>query len=231
MVDKNEQYPGKGLFSWSEFLKVPVIGIARNIPLEAIIQILPLYQSAGLTSIEVTMNSDGAEDIIRYASIRYKDHLNIGAGTVCSLEDLDRALISGAQFIVTPVIEEDVVRRCKNIGIPVFPGAFTPSEIYKAWKSGADMVKIFPASTLSPQYIKELKGPLNQIKLMPTGGISRSNAPAWLHAGANALGMGSELMNKKLIRDKNWKALLAHFEQVVKSVKEYTDSLVQAGNN
>ncbi|HZK63094.1 MAG TPA: bifunctional 4-hydroxy-2-oxoglutarate aldolase/2-dehydro-3-deoxy-phosphogluconate aldolase [Puia sp.] len=227
MVDKNEQYPGKGLFSWTEFLKVPVIGIARNIPLEAIIQILPLYQSSGLTSIEITMNSDGAEDIIRYASLRYKDHLNIGAGTVCSLDDLDRALVAGAQFIVTPVMEEDIIRRCKEIGIPVFPGAFTPSEIYNAWKSGADMVKVFPASVLGPQYIRELRGPLNQVKLMPTGGINSDNATAFLRAGASALAMGSELMDKKLIRDKNWKALSMHFEQVVKNIKEYTGNPAQ----
>src|SRR5665213_966058 len=120
MVDKNEQYPGKGLFSWTEFLKVPVIGIARNIPLEAIIQILPLYQSSGLTSIEITMNSDGAEDIIRYASLRYKDHLNIGAGTVCSLDDLDRALVAGAQFIVTPVMEETLYGDVKKSVFPFF---------------------------------------------------------------------------------------------------------------
>ncbi|MFI5193401.1 MAG: bifunctional 4-hydroxy-2-oxoglutarate aldolase/2-dehydro-3-deoxy-phosphogluconate aldolase [Chitinophagales bacterium] len=227
MVDKNEQYPGKGLFSWAEFLKVPVIGIARNIPLEAIIQILPLYQSSGLTSIEITMNSDGAEDIIRYAALRYKDHLNIGAGTVCSLDDLDRALLAGAQFIVTPVMEEDIIRRCKEIGIPVFPGAFTPSEIYSAWKSGADMVKVFPASMLGPQYIRELRGPLNQVKLMPTGGINSDNATAFLRAGASAVAMGSELMDKKLIRDKNWKALSMHFEQVVKNIKEYTGNPVQ----
>ncbi|MEO6963842.1 MAG: bifunctional 4-hydroxy-2-oxoglutarate aldolase/2-dehydro-3-deoxy-phosphogluconate aldolase [Puia sp.] len=227
MVDKNEQYPGKGLFSWAEFLKVPVIGIARNIPLEAIIQILPLYQSSGLTSIEITMNSDGAEDIIRYASLRYKDHLNIGAGTVCSRDDLDRALVAGAQFIVTPVMEEDIIRRCKEIGIPVFPGAFTPSEIYSAWKSGADMVKVFPASMLGPQYIRELRGPLNQIKLMPTGGINSDNATAFLRAGASAVAMGSELMDKKLIRDKNWKALSMHFEQVVKNIKEHTGNPVQ----
>ena len=229
MVDKNEQYPGKGLFSWTEFLKVPVIGIARNIPLEAIIQILPLYQSSGLTSIEITMNSDGAEDIIRYAALRYKDHLNIGAGTVCSLDDLDRALVAGAQFIVTPVMEEDIIRRCKEIGIPVFPGAFTPSEIYNAWKSGADMVKVFPASMLGPQYIRELRGPLNQVKLMPTGGINSDNATAFLRAGASALAMGSELMDKKLIRDKNWKALSTHFEQVVKNIKEYTGNPVEVG--
>lgn len=227
MVDKNEQYPGKGLFSWAEFLKVPVIGIARNIPLEAIIQILPLYQSSGLSSIEITMNSEGAEDIIRYASLRYKDHLNIGAGTVCSLDDLDRALVAGAQFIVTPVMEEDIIRRCKEIGIPVFPGAFTPSEIYNAWKAGADMVKVFPASMLGPQYIRELRGPLNQVKLMPTGGINSDNATAFLRAGASAVAMGSELMDKKLIRDKNWKALSMHFEQVVKNIKEHTGNPVQ----
>ncbi len=229
MVDKKEHYPGMGFFSLENFLKVPVVGISRNIPLDALIQILPLYQSAGLTTIEITMNTSGAEDIIRHASLRYGDHLNIGAGTVCSMEDLHKALGAGAQFIVTPIIEEEVIRRCIEIGIPIFPGAFTPSEIYKAWKLGAGMVKIFPAISLGPQYIKDLKGPLNQVKLMPTGGINLTNAIAWLQAGATAIGMGSELFDKKIIQNKNWKALLAHFEHVVKIIKEYAGKNMHSG--
>jgi 2-dehydro-3-deoxyphosphogluconate aldolase/(4S)-4-hydroxy-2-oxoglutarate aldolase len=224
MNGKQKHDSGEGLFSWENFMKTPIIGIARNIPLDVIIQILPLYQSSGLTTLEITMNTEGAEDIIRYASGEYGHHLNIGAGTVCSLEDLEIALEAGAQFIVTPVIEEEIIRRCVENGIPIFPGAFTPSEIYKAWKLGADIVKVFPATALGPQYIKDLKGPLNQVRLMPTGGINITNAITWLQAGATAVGIGSELFDKKCIRDKNWEALAAHFELAVKNIRGVTST-------
>ncbi len=206
------------LFSWKEFLRMPVVGILRNISPEEVAQILPLYLAAGLTSIEVTMNSAGAEDILRHAFAEYGNKLNIGAGTVCSLRDLDIALKAGSQFIVTPVTDEEIIGRCVEIGIPVFPGAFTPTEIFKAWKAGADLVKVFPATALQPQYIKDLKGPMNEIRLMPTGGIDMVMAIAWLKAGATAVGMGSGLFNRKFIRDKNWQALQLHFEALVNAI-------------
>lgn len=219
MTDKQTFNKEKDLFSWKDFLKMPVIGIVRHISPETIAQILPLYQAAGLTTIEITMNSEGAEKIIRHASSEYGNQLNIGAGTVCSLRELDSAIQAGAQFIVTPVTDEEIISHCVEIGIPVFPGAFTPTEIFKAWKTGADMVKIFPATALQPRYIKDLKGPMEQIKLMPTGGIDTVKAVAWLEAGATAVGMGSELFNKNFIREKDWHSLQAHFESVVKALK------------
>ena len=222
MTDKQTFNKEKDLFSWKDFLKMPVIGIVRHITAETIVQILPLYQAAGLTTIEITMNSEGAVDIIRHASSEYGNQLNIGAGTVCSLRELDTAIQAGAQFIVTPVTDEEIISHCVEIGIPVFPGAFTPTEIFKAWKTGADMVKIFPATALQPRYINDLKGPMEQIKLMPTGGIDTGKAIAWLDAGATAVGMGSELFNKGFIKNEDWQSLQAHFESVVKAVKPCT---------
>ncbi len=218
MTGKQTSDKENNLFSWKEFLKMPVVGILRNISPEEVAQILPLYRAAGLTSIEVTMNSAGAEDILRHAHSAYGNQLNVGAGTVCSLRELGIALEAGAQFIVTPVTDEEIISRCVEIGIPVFPGAFTPTEIFKAWKTGADIVKVFPATALQPQYIKDLKGPMNEIKLMPTGGIDKLKASAWLEAGATAVGMGSELFDRKFIRDKNWEALQLHFEALVNSI-------------
>lgn len=200
-------------FSWELFNKAPLVGIIRNVSPEDIKRILPIYREAGLTTVEITMNTPGATDIIRYALENEHYGLNIGAGTVCTKDDLDAALDAGAQFIVTPVLSKKVVKSCVKKGVPVFPGAYTPTEIFNAWSLGASMVKIYPATALGPGYIKDLKAPMNQLKLLPTGGVSLENMEAFLRAGANGLGIGGQLFDKKLIQDKNWDGLKAHFLQ------------------
>jgi 2-dehydro-3-deoxyphosphogluconate aldolase/(4S)-4-hydroxy-2-oxoglutarate aldolase len=203
-------------FSWQEFSKVPLIGIIRNLSMDEISKILPVYQSAGLTTIEITMNTPFAADIIRSATEQYKGKLNVGAGTVCSVEDLKLALEAGAQFIVTPILNPEVVKLCVKSKIPVFPGAYTPTEIYQAWELGADMVKVYPATALGPDYIRDVKAPLNKIKLLPTGGISLGNIEAFMKAGADGLGIGGQLFDKQLIKNQDWDGLLEHFKQYVK---------------
>ncbi|GGM91212.1 2-dehydro-3-deoxy-phosphogluconate aldolase [Dyadobacter beijingensis] len=200
-------------FSWELFNKAPLVGIIRNVSPEDVKRILPIYREAGLTTVEITMNTPGATDMIRYALENEHYGLNIGAGTVCTKEDLDAALDAGAQFIVTPVLNKKVVKSCVKKGIPVFPGAYTPTEIFNAWSLGATMVKIYPATALGPGYIKDLKAPMNQLKLLPTGGVSLENMTAFLQAGANGLGIGGQLFDKKLIQDKDWDGLKAHFLQ------------------
>ena len=202
-------------FSWDLFQKAPIVGIVRNVSLEDVKQILPVFREAGLTTIEITMNTPGAEEIIRYAIDNEQEGLNIGAGTVCTREDLDLAIDAGAQFIVTPIINKKVIKSCVKKGIPIFPGAFTPTEIYNAWMLGAAMVKIYPATSLGPEYVKDLKAPMNQLKLLPTGGISSENMLSFMKAGANGLGIGGQLFDKKLIEDKNWKGLKVHFRQFI----------------
>ena len=198
-------------FSWPLFNKMPIVGIIRHVSAADVSQILPVYQAAGLTTIEITMNTPDAESMIRAARQQYPDTLNVGAGTVCSEADLDLALAAGAQFIVTPVINKKVLKTCVKKGIPIFPGAFTPSEIYKAWSLGASMVKVFPTTQLGPGYIRDIKAPLNQIKLLPTGGITRQNMGDFLTAGADGFGIGSHLFDKQLIDEKNWDGLKNHF--------------------
>lgn len=202
-------------FSWNRFSKVPIVGIIRNLSFEIIEKILPVYLSSGLTTIEITMNTPAAEEIIQFAADKYKGQLNVGAGTVCNTDDLDLAIRAGSQFIVTPILDADVVRTCVSKNIPVFPGAYTPTEIYQAWKLGASMVKVYPATSLGPEYIKDVKAPLNKIKLMPTGGINLDNIQTFIKAGADGLGIGSQLFDKTLIKDQNWKGLELHFKQYV----------------
>src|SRR5690554_3357104 len=162
-------------FSWTLFERLPLIGILRNFPVLQMEKMAGCYEEAGLTTLEITMNSEGAEESITNLLKTFSGRLNTGAGTVCNLDDLDRALECGAEFIVMPIVEENVIRKCVERNIPVFPGAYTPSEVYRAWVLGAAMVKVFPANQLGPGYIKDLLAPLNAIKLLPTGGISLKN--------------------------------------------------------
>ena len=199
MSDKN--------FSWQLFHKVPIIGIIRNLLPQHIKVIASIFAESGLTNLEITMNTKDAPKIISDLVETSGASLNIGAGTVCSSKDLDIALSAGAKFIVTPIINEEVIKKCVAADVPVFPGAYTPSEIYKAWSLGASMVKVFPATRLGPAYIKEILAPLNQIKLLPTGGINLDNFLDFFSAGAKGVGVGSQLFPDHLVKNEKWKEL------------------------
>lgn len=200
-------------FSKKLFEKMPVVGIMRNVPPPAMEIITDLYLESGLTTLEITMNSEDAVSTISSLTKKYGEKLNIGAGTVLTLDDLEQALSAGAQFIVTPVLNEEIIEHCVQKNIPVFPGAYTPTEIYKAWTMGATMVKVFPASKLGVNYIKEVLAPMRFLKLLPTGGVTLENCHTFLQAGASGVALGSGLFPKALIQTQNWDALKNLFEQ------------------
>jgi 2-dehydro-3-deoxyphosphogluconate aldolase/(4S)-4-hydroxy-2-oxoglutarate aldolase len=208
----------KNEFKADKFDEMPVIGILRNVPLPDIEAILPFYIKAGFTNLEVTMNSNGAEETIRHLSENYPS-LNIGAGTVCDKNDLKRAVKAGASFVVTPVVDEKVIKKCVKWGIPIFPGAFSPLEIYSASKYGATGVKVFPANHLGPSYIKDVLAPFQHLKLYPTGGVNLENISAYFKAGAKGLGMGGTLFLASLLETKDYENLGLHFEKVAMAVK------------
>jgi 2-dehydro-3-deoxyphosphogluconate aldolase/(4S)-4-hydroxy-2-oxoglutarate aldolase len=216
------------LFSWEAFERVPLIGIVRHVSAEDLREILPLYQDAGFTTLEITMNTTGVEDFIP-SVLQDFPGLNVGAGTVCSKKDLKKALQLGAQFIVTPIVDKGVIKACVAAGIPIFPGAYTPTEIFKAWSLGASMVKVYPATALGPDYIKDLKAPLQHVKLMPTGGVNLDNLLAFKRAGASGFGIGSQLFDKQLIKAKDWVGLEAHFARFITTFNEQNDQLNQPG--
>lgn len=197
-------------FSEDLFKKVPVVGILRGYTLEEVLAIVKVYYQEGFTNIEITMNTESAAKIINEVLKQYTGKLNVGAGTVLSKNDVDEAIKAGAQFIVTPVTDPSLIKYCINRSIPVFPGAYTPSEIYACWKAGARMVKVFPASALSPSYIKDVLAPLNNLELMPTGGVTKDNVKAYLDSGAMAFGMGGYLFQQGFIKNKDWKGLGFH---------------------
>ena len=209
----------KKSFSWEKFKGMPVIGIMRNFKHDDIENILPLFADGGLNTIEVTMNSPGAVESIQFAIENYSNRLNIGAGTVCTVKDLEAALKAGAQFIVTPIVNLEIIKQCNESRIPIFAGAYTPTEIFTAWNAGADMVKVFPMAGNAIEYIKAVRGPLPQVKLLPTGGINLQNCTSFFEAGASGVGMGGQLFDKDYINKKDWSALAEHFALFAKKIK------------
>lgn len=210
----------KTSFSWENYNKTPIVGIVRGLKIETVREIAIAYSKAGFYTLEITMNTKDAAEII--AEIRSDfPNINVGAGTVCNSDELNEALISGAQFIVTPIIDEKVIKHCVKQNIPVFPGAYTPTEIYRAWTLGASAVKIFPATQLGPKYIKDVLAPLNKIKLLPTGGVSKENIKSFFEAGAIGAGMGSSLLNKELIAKKDFEGLEKHFVEIRNEIKDF----------
>ncbi|WPR73427.1 bifunctional 4-hydroxy-2-oxoglutarate aldolase/2-dehydro-3-deoxy-phosphogluconate aldolase [Algoriphagus sp. NG3] len=205
---------------WEHYQKAPIIGISRGHSLDDVLKIAEAYEEAGLTTLEITMNTAGASKMISALRTQFPA-LNIGAGTVCDLSGLKDAIDSGAQFIVTPIVDEIVITHAADQQIPVFPGAFTPSEIYKAWSLGASAVKVFPATQLGVQYIKDVLAPLNNIKLLPTGGVSVSNIRSFFDAGAFGVGMGSSLFDKELIGAGDYNGLIKHFTSIKSEISKF----------
>ncbi len=143
----------------------------------------------------------------------------VGAGSVRSVDEAHQAIDAGAQFVVTPVLDLQVIEVCKNAGIPVFPGAFTPTEIHTAWQAGAAAVKVFPATALGPGYVKDILAPLPYLKLVPTGGVNLSNIAAFLDKGAFAVGTGSSLLDPEALKRKDWQKLTKHARAFVEAAK------------
>lgn len=207
-------------FNWEAYARAPVIGIIRGTAPDSILHIAENYLESGLYTLEVTLNTPGALLAIENLRREFPD-LNVGAGTVCTPDGLQDALAAGAQFIVTPVLQETVVATAVREGVPVFPGTYTPTEIYKAWSLGAAAVKVFPATQLGPQYLRDVSAPLDDIKLLPTGGVSLENIKSFFEAGAFGVGMGSSLLRKDLIEAGEFGKLKEHFRAVRDAIAGY----------
>jgi 2-dehydro-3-deoxyphosphogluconate aldolase/(4S)-4-hydroxy-2-oxoglutarate aldolase len=158
--------------------------------------------AAAITNLEIPLTVPRGLEVIATLSQRLGDKVVLGAGTVLDADSARAAIDAGARFVVSPGLDVETVAFCRSVGVPVFPGALTPTEVLAAWKAGADMVKIFPASAVGgASYIKALKAPLPQIEMVPTGGISIDTAAAFMEAGAAALGVGGDLVDLKALRE------------------------------
>jgi 2-dehydro-3-deoxyphosphogluconate aldolase / (4S)-4-hydroxy-2-oxoglutarate aldolase len=160
--------------------------------------------AGGVTAMEVTMTTPGALNIIRDTRRAHGDQIVMGAGSVLDAESCRSALLAGAEFIVTPAVRPDVIALAHRYGVPVICGAMTPSEVLTAQELGADLIKLFPALSLGPDYVKALRAPFPTVQLVPTGGVSPENTAAYFSAGAAAVGVGSELVGQDLLDNGDW---------------------------
>ena len=206
-------------FNTELFEKAPIIGILRNINEQTVKNILPVYFESGFNSVEITMNSTKAVEIIR-SSVKEFPEMNIGAGTVCTMEELDLACDAGASFIVSPILSTDIIKKSIERKVAVFPGALTPSEIFKADSLGATAVKVFPITSFGPKYVKDLMAPLDKIKLIPVGGISKNNIKAFFENGSYGVGMASSLFSKNLISKHSTEELSHHFKSILNEIQD-----------
>ena len=197
---------------------IPVIRVASAA--EAI-DVADAIKEGGVTVIEITMSVPGALDTIKELTKKYKDDIIMGAGTILDPETGRAALLAGAQFLVTPTLNLELIQLAHRYSAVIVPGAMTPTEILTAWNAGADMVKVFPAAQLGgPEYIKALRGPLPQILYVPTGGVNLQNAGAFIKAGATALGAGGELVDKKAVKEKKFNVITENTRAFLKVIKE-----------
>jgi 2-dehydro-3-deoxyphosphogluconate aldolase / (4S)-4-hydroxy-2-oxoglutarate aldolase len=179
--------------------------------------------AGGITAVELTMTSPGALEalplLLKEVPEFGRGEAALGMGSVLNREMAAAAIDSGAAFIVGPMLDLPTVEACVARGVPVMPGALTPTEIQTAWGAGASVVKVFPASAVGPAYFKDLLAPLPHLKLMPTGGVDLSNAAAYIRNGAVAIGAGSSLVDRKLVADANWPELTRRAVQFVETVQ------------
>jgi 2-dehydro-3-deoxyphosphogluconate aldolase/(4S)-4-hydroxy-2-oxoglutarate aldolase len=207
-------------FDRDAFQRLPVVGILRGFGAAEVEPLVRAVVEGGLRNIEITMNSPGAEDLIRLVREVVGPGVNVGAGTVVTMSALKGALRSGAGFIVTPALLPEIVRACVERKIPVFPGAMTPTEILQAWHLGATMVKVFPADRLGPEYIRAVRAPFPEIPLMPTGGITVETLREFKRAGAAAFGVGGPLFDRKQAEARHWDWFRQQAERFVKAYED-----------
>jgi 2-dehydro-3-deoxyphosphogluconate aldolase / (4S)-4-hydroxy-2-oxoglutarate aldolase len=201
-----------------------VIAVIRQLPEEKASYLAEALISGGVRALEITVENKQAYSIIEYLSNKYKDEIVVGAGTVLDSSSAQLAINKGADFILSPNFNPEVVKTTLRYGKVAVPGVMTPTEMMAAMESGADMVKVFPASVLGIQFIKDVKGPFPQIPIIPTGGINLNNVGAFMEAGVEAVGAGGSLINKEAIDRSD-------FEWIRKTAAEFVDKVKEARRN
>lgn len=205
----------------SRVLNRKIVAIIRNESPDQLVDVAEALLAGGVEVMEVTFTVPRATTVLEKVAARLGSRVLLGAGTVLDTETARIAILSGAEFIVSPAVNVDVIQLCRRYSKPVMPGALTPTEVVTAWQAGADIVKVFPSDITGPKYLKLLHGPLPQIRLMPTGGVTLDTAVEYLKAGACALGVGSALVDPKLVAAGDLKKIESLARQYVELVSKH----------
>jgi 2-dehydro-3-deoxyphosphogluconate aldolase/(4S)-4-hydroxy-2-oxoglutarate aldolase len=203
-----------------EMTRTGIVAVIRAPESSRLVQVAQALCEGGVTCIEITMTTPNALDVIRAATREAGERACVGVGTVLDPETARAAILAGAEFVVGPALNEEVIRMARRYSKPVVPGAFTPTEIVRAWEAGADVVKVFPASVGGPSYFRAIKSPLPHIKLSPTGGVNLDTAAEFIRAGAEFLGVGGELVTKSDLAAGNLDALRDRAAQYIRIIQE-----------
>jgi 2-dehydro-3-deoxyphosphogluconate aldolase/(4S)-4-hydroxy-2-oxoglutarate aldolase len=207
-----------------EVERAGIVAIIRMKDPEKVRAVFDAIGTGGVRVIEVTMSVPGAIELIRQLAVNLPAGVVLGAGTVLDGDTARRVIDAGARFVVSPVFRRDVITACHERDAAAMPGCFTPTEMLEAWDAGADVVKVFPATALGPTFLKDVRGPLPQLKLMPTGGVTLDNAGDWIRAGAVAVGVGTALLDTAAIASGNYGVLRANAARIVANVRAARES-------
>lgn len=207
-------------------LQRKIVAIVRGLKPDYIVRLGHAFEEGGIGLMEVTYNQKAPETwkdtaaAIEAVEKEFGDRVLVGAGTVITPEQVSMTYNAGGHYLVTPTTQPEIIRMGKALGLGLYPGAFSPSEILEAWNAGADAVKVFPAGSLGPGYIKALKAPLSHIPMMAVGGVNEKNAADYMKAGCVGLGVGGNLVNRKWIENGEWDKITTLAKEFMKAVNE-----------
>jgi 2-dehydro-3-deoxyphosphogluconate aldolase/(4S)-4-hydroxy-2-oxoglutarate aldolase len=198
-----------------------VVAVLRGVPADQLIEIAEALREGGVTAVEITADTPNVADLIDEVTASFDDEVVVGTGTVLDSETARTTLMAGAEFVVSPSLHEDVIETCNRYGAVSAPGVMTPTEAVRGYEAGADFVKVFPAKTVGPAHLGAMKGPLGQIPMMPTGGVSPENAAEYVEAGAFAVGAGGALVDYDA-------AERGDYEVITETAREFTRVVEEA---
>ncbi len=208
-----------------QIVETGVIPVVRAASADEAMRAIDAIKEGGVSVLEITMTVPGAVRVIEEVAARYGSEALVGAGTVLDSETARACLLAGAEFIVSPALNLETIALCRRYGKVVMPGALTPTEVLAAWQAGADFVKVFPCDSVGgAKYVKSLKAPLPQIQIVPTGGVTLQTAGDFIKAGASALGVGTDLVDVKALREGRGNLITERARRFLEIVKESRES-------
>ena len=207
----------------SKIIESGVVAVIRMDSTDKLIKVIEAIQKGGINCLEITMTVPNAVEMIKAVSEKVRGDFLLGAGTVLDPETARHVILAGAEFIVSPTLNLDVIKMAHRYDKVVIPGALTPTEILTAWENGADLVKVFPATLGGPKYFKDIRGPLPQIRMTPTGGVNLDNAADFIKAGACCVAIGTALLDKKAIAEGNYSLLTDNANKLISSIQQARD--------